>query len=320
MGSSGIPQHDNMSSVPTVTLSSGHKIPMVGLGTFLSKPGEVLNAVEVALRSGYRHVDGAHVYGNESEVGKAIANSGIKREELFLTSKLWNTFHRPEEVIPALKKTLADLGVDYIDLYLIHWPIAFVKSDTLFPADADGKNIMDNDAHFKDTWKAMEKCVEEGLARSIGVSNFNVDQIKQILEVATIPPAMNQVENHPYLQQNELVEFCKSKNIAITAYAPLGAPARPWTESDDPVLMEESIVKQIAEKYNKTPANVLVRFQLQRDIIVIPKSVTESRIISNFDVLDFELSEEDMNALRGLERGFRGFAVTKWENSSFYPF
>mmetsp|Transcript_1237 Transcript_1237/g.1652 ORF Transcript_1237/g.1652 Transcript_1237/m.1652 type:complete len:265 (-) Transcript_1237:623-1417(-) len=213
-------------------LSSGEKMPIIGLGTWKGKPGMVEKAVLEALKAGYRHIDCAAVYGNEKEVGAALKiafDSGIvTREEVFITGKLWNTFHKPQHVKDALAASLRDLRLDYLDLYLIHWPIAFEFSgDELFPKDKDGNLKYSEDSYLK-TWKAMEECVDEGLVKSIGLSNFNSVQIKQILSASRYLPAVLQVESHPYLTQEKLIEFCNEQNIAVTAYSPLGSPDRPW--------------------------------------------------------------------------------------------
>jgi len=303
-----------------IRLSSGFTMPCIGLGTFLSKPGEVKNAVLHALNTGYTHIDCAHVYGNECEVGQGIKESCKNRENLFITSKLWNNSHKPDRVLPALKKSLSDLQLEYLDLYLIHWPIALKEGDELMPQDENGNCIFDNSADFIYTWKAMEKCVEQGLIKSIGVSNFSIDQLKRILEIATIKPAVNQVECHPFLQQNDLIKFCGENNIAITAYSPLGAPGRPWASSDEPIVMEQEIIKKIADNHNKLPAQVCIRFQIQRGNIVIPKSVTNHRIESNFNIFDFELSQEEMNEIKALNKDYRYFVLSKYKESKFYPF
>ncbi|CAL7938554.1 unnamed protein product [Xylocopa violacea] len=288
-----------------------------------SKPGEVTQAVKDAIDIGYRHIDCAHVYGNEKEVGAAIqakiAEGVVKRQDLFITSKLWNTFHRPDLVEPAIKKSLSDLGLEYLDLYLIHWPIAYKEGDDLFPKNADDSIILSN-ADYVDTWKAMEALQSKGLAKNIGVSNFNSEQIERVLKNCTIKPVTNQIECHPYLTQKKLSEFCKQRDILITAYSPLGSPDRPWAKPDDPKLLDDQKLGELAKKYNKTPAQVLIRYQLDRGHIVIPKSVTKSRIAQNSQVFDFKLSAEDIAYIDTFDCNGRICPMTGTESSSFYPF
>ncbi|KAG5676330.1 hypothetical protein PVAND_006174 [Polypedilum vanderplanki] len=312
-------------SVPSVELSNGFKIPMLGLGTWLSPVGQVEQAVKDAIDAGYRHIDGAYVYRNEAEVGNAIAakiDEGIvTREELFVTSKLWNIFHDPKHVRGALEKTLQDLKLNYIDLYLIHFPMGlkFIDSETLSPKTENGEWMIDTIDHAE-TWKAMEELVDEGLVISIGLSNFNSKQIEYILSNANIKPVMLQCECHPYLNQKKLIEFCHEKGIAFTAYSPLGSNSRPSAKPDDPQLMEDPTILQISEKHSKTPAQILLRWQIQRGVIAIPKSVTKSRIISNFDIFDFELDEEDMENIDGLNRNERLIAFKDLRHHPNYPF
>lgn len=288
------------SKVPFITFNNGQKFPIFGLGTWKSKPGEVTQAVKDAIDVGYRHIDCAHIYGNEPEVGEAIAakikEGVVKREDLYITSKLWNTRHRPDLVEPSIRTTLKNLRLDYLDLYLIHWPFALKEDGDLFPTNPDGTWAY-SDVDYVDTWKAMEEVQKKGLTKSIGVSNFNKRQLQRILDNATIPPVTNQIEIHPYLNQKKLIEFCRSKNIAITAYSPLGSPDRPWAKPGDPQLLDDPKIVALAKKYNKTPAQVVLKYQVQRGNITIPKSVTKSRIIQNFDIWDFNLTNEDIALL-----------------------
>lgn len=266
-----------------------------------------------AIDIGYRHIDCAYIYGNEKEVGEAISakiKEGIvTRQELFVTSKLWNTFHRPDLVEGILKKTLENLQIQYLDLYLIHWPLAYKEESDLFPKDENEKIIFSN-VDYVDTYKAMEPLVQKGLVKSIGLSNFNKKQIERVLAACNIAPVNNQVECHPYLNQSKLISFCKEKNIAVTAYSPLGSPDRPWAKPDEPQLMEDPQLKKLAEKYKKSVAQVLLRYQIQRGVVTIPKSVTKSRIAENINIFDFELSPEDVTYIDTFNRNGRFCPMT----------
>ncbi|XP_054718948.1 aldo-keto reductase family 1 member B1-like [Uloborus diversus] len=308
---------------PTVKLSNGKEIPIIGLGTWKSKPGQVFEAVKAAISIGYRHIDCALAYQNETEVGQAIKekidDKTITREDIFVTSKLWNTYHRQEKVVECCKKSLSDLGLDYLDLYLIHWPMAYQEGDDLFPKNEKGE-MLTMDLDFVGTWKGMEECYEKGLVRSIGLSNFNSEQIQKIVNVCKVKPVMNQVECHPYLNQNKLIEFCKKHGITVTAYSPLGSPDRPWVKPDEPLVLEDPKVKELAAKHNKSPAQILLRFNAQRGVVVIPKSVTEERIKSNFEIFDFELTPEEMEALSNFKQKYRYCHLNWMKNDPNYPF
>lgn len=309
-----------------ITFNNGQKYPVLGFGTWKSKTGEVEEAVKNAIDVGYRHIDCAMVYGNEKEIGKAIKQKldegVVKREDLFITSKLWNTFHQPDYVETVLKKSLSDLQIDYLDLYLMHWPMAFKEGlleEEWFPKDANGVTIEGNGSYIE-TYKAMEKLVQKGLVKSIGVSNFNKKQIENIINIATVKPVNNQVECHPYLNQKKLQEFCAQHNIVLTAYSPLGSPDRPWAKSEDPSLLEDPKIVAIAKKYNKSTAQILIKYQLQRGNIVIPKSVTKSRIESNFDVWDFALEQEDIKEIDTFDNNGRVLHLNWNKHFKDYPF
>ncbi|KAI8624999.1 aldehyde reductase 1 [Xylariaceae sp. FL1651] len=290
-----------MSSGRTLKLNSRYSIPIIGLGTWQSGPNEVAKAVEHALRNGYRHIDAAACYGNEHEVGEGIRASGIPRSEIFITSKLWNTFHRPEDVEEGLDGTLKDLGTDYLDLFLIHWPVSFKKSSEpkdYFPINPETAAIHVINVPDVDTWKAMEALVKKGKVRSIGVSNFTRERIENLMKAAEIKPAVNQIEAHPYLQQPALLDWLKSQDIVVQAYSHTGnniyGKPKPV---DDPVVLE------IAEKLGRQPTQVLIQWAIKRGTVVLPKSVTPSRIEANFQ--EFQLPEDAFEKINGLDRNAR---------------
>ncbi|XP_066248970.1 aldo-keto reductase family 1 member B1-like [Euwallacea similis] len=311
------------SKVPIVKLNNGLQIPICGLGTWKSQPGQVEQAVKDAIDIGYRHIDCAYAYRNEKEVGDALKtkfeDGTVKREDIWVTGKIWNTFHRPDLVEKNVKLSLADLGLEYLDLALIHWPFAYKEEQDLFPKDEAGK-ILFSDVDYLDTWKALEAVHKKGLVKTIGLSNFNKAQITRVLENATIPPSVLQIECHPYLNQKRLIDFARSKGIAVTAYSPLGSPDRPWAKSGDPQLMEDPKVVELAKKYGKTPAQILLRYQIERGVIVIPKSVTKSRIQQNLDIFDFKLAPVDIAHIDSFDCNGRFCPLTAAFGHKYHPF
>jgi len=259
----------------TFTLNNGVKMPYFGLGVYLSQDGqEVINAIQWAVDAGYRHIDTAAIYHNERGVGEGVRNCGVSRDELFVVSKVWNTEQGYDTSLRAFDETMERLGLEYLDLYLIHWPKA-------------GK--------YKDTWRALEQLYKEGRVRSIGVSNFLRHHLEDLLTAAEVVPMVNQMEFHPYLVQQDLLDYCNDKGIRYEAWSPLMQGH----------IFDVPLMKTLSEKYGKTIAQVVLRYDLQKGVITIPKSSKKERIIANADIFDFEISAADMQALDGLDRGKR---------------
>lgn len=307
-----------MVNVPTITLSSGYEMPQVGFGLWKVDQNTCADTVYNAIKTGYRLFDGACDYGNEKEAGEGVARAIkeglVKREELFIVSKLWNTFHEKQHVEPIARKQLADWGLEYFDLFLIHFPVSlkYVDPAERYPPGwngADGKSVELSNASIQETWTAMESLVEKKLVRSIGISNFQGSLILDLLRYAKIRPATLQIEHHPYLVQPTLIRLAKEQNIAVTAYSTFGPSSfleLGWQKAaDTPLLFEHEVITSIAEKHNKSPAQIVLRWVTQRGIAIIPKSNTQSRLEENLSVTNFDLEEKELEKISALERGLR---------------
>jgi 2,5-diketo-D-gluconate reductase A len=265
-----------MTSVPNITLNNGVEIPQLGFGVFQIEPAETEKATLDALEVGYRHIDTAEMYGNEKEVGLAVRGSGLKREDIFVTSKLNNGFHAHDAALKAFDGTLEALGFDYLDLFLIHWPL---------PAVGD----------FVETWKALEEIHKTGRVRAIGVSNFQPDHIRRLLDQTDTVPAVNQIEAHPYLTQDDVRAFDFDNDIATEAWSPIAQGK----------VLGDPVIQNIADRVGKTTAQVTLRWHIQRGDIVFPKSVTHSRVVENFEIFDFELTKDDLVAITARNKNER---------------
>mmetsp|Transcript_77927 Transcript_77927/g.241562 ORF Transcript_77927/g.241562 Transcript_77927/m.241562 type:complete len:354 (+) Transcript_77927:53-1114(+) len=322
---------------PTLQLGrTGDRMPVIGLGTWKMPPGDTARLVEEAIRIGYRHIDCACDYGNEQAVGKgiraAIVGGVCSRADLWVTSKLWNTYHRKDHVAAACRRTLQDLGLDYLDLYLVHFPIPlkFVPFETRYPPEwihdpdtADPRMELDEGVTIDETWGAMEGLVDEGLARNIGVANFRVQLLQHLRRVARIEPQVNQVELHPFLAQDQLVRYCAHVGVAVTGFSPLGAGsyvALDMATAEDSVLSRPEVLA-IAERHSRTPAQVVLRWATQRGYSVVPKSSSSSHLQENLYLFDFELSAEEVATIAALDCGrrFNDPGVFCIGMGAFYP-
>ncbi|KAJ8600650.1 hypothetical protein CTAYLR_006930 [Chrysophaeum taylorii] len=313
-------------------------MPMVGLGTWKSPPGVTCAAVRAGLEAGYRLIDAANDYNNEVEVGEALCD--VPRSELFVQAKLWNTNHRPEHVRVDIEQTLKDLKLDYLDSYVIHWAQAApsagrastringaypapAAANSMFPLDEDGYFCSDNESHFVDTWKAMEDLVDEGLAKTIGLSNFNKAQVSEILGICRHPVSVLQCECHPYLQQKDLIDFCRTRGIVFQAFSPLGSGDTNLAVEMSPsgtIPLRDPLVLKLAEKYEKDAAQIILRWQLQRGIAFVSKSANPARVRSNFDIFDWELEPDDMRAFDAINYGWRHLLWREVSHHPDYPF
>jgi len=317
-------KNEDQKSVQGIKLNTGYAIPVIGLGTWKSAKDDVGKAVVEAIKAGYRHIDCAQIYGNEKEIGeslqKVFAEGNVKRSDLFITSKVFNNKHL-ERVMGSCEQTLKDLQLDYVDLLLMHWPIMFEEVEIPQPMRQD--NGLPNPKlkikfEYRDTWKQLEKVLQSGKAKSIGVSNFTVEQLEELAKISKVVPAVNQIELHPLLTQDDLLSYCSKHGIVVTAYSPLGSgDSYSGSRADTPKLLKNDTVASVAAAVSKSPAQVLVRWGVQRGASVIPKSTNAKRIAENGDVFDFKLSDAQMKALNALNLNYR-FGMG-WMPGHFIP-
>jgi len=300
----------------TLKFKNGDTLPMIGLGTWKSAPGEVGAAVKAAIAAGYRHIDCAAIYQNEAEIGQALrecfAAGWVKREELWITSKLWNDSHAQDQVRPAIERTLNALQLDYLDLYLIHWPVCIQPGLWLPRSGADFVSL--TEIPLTETWSGMEALVTAGLSRHIGVSNFSIAKLELLRQAAIIAPEMNQIELHPHLQQPQMLDYCQAHGIHVTAYSPLGSGdrAEAFKAPNEPVLLENPTLVTIANRHHCSPAQVLIAWAIARHTAVIPKSVNPDRIAQNLAAQDLQLSATDLAELASLDQHYRYVDGSFW--------
>ncbi len=299
-------------STPTIQLRDGTKLSAIGLGTWRSEKGEVGEAILSAIRAGYRHFDCAPVYGNEKEIGEAFAKAFseglVVRDNVWITSKLWCDSHERDQVVPALRKTLQDLQLDYLDLYLVHWPIA-LRHGVGFPEKGDDF-LTAAEAPLGETWKGMEEARDSGLARHIGVSNVNAAKLEELALGAIHPPEMNQVECHPFLNQSELLETCQKLGVVVTAYCPLGSGKE--KSGDTPDVFRNETIARISEAHGVSPAQIALAWAVQRGTVVIPKSTDAGRQEENLAAGNLDLKPEEMLEIDALDQGFRFIDGSIW--------
>ncbi|XP_026483672.2 aldo-keto reductase AKR2E4-like [Vanessa tameamea] len=309
---------------PTITLKDGISMPAFGLGTWLGFDGkggvqmvtsdDVEKAVEAAVDLGYRHIDTAYIYFTEEQVGRAVNNkikSGVvKREDVFITTKLWNDKHARQDVVPSLRESLAKLNLEYVDLYLVHWPISTYSNNTV------------NEIDYIETWQGMIEAKKLGLARSIGVCNFNIQQLERLINSSDVTPAVLQVEVNLNLQQEKLRQFAREHGIAVMGYTPFGSlfPSKATSQSPPPRVDDPELVK-LADRYGKTVPQIVLRYLFELGVVPIPKSVKKERLKENLDIFDFELKPEDKDLLKSYDKNYRTIDLKSlWSTSKFYPF
>jgi alcohol dehydrogenase (NADP+) len=293
-----------------LVFENGDKLDAIGLGTWKSEPEKVEHAVKYALETGYRHIDCAKSYANEKAVGRAFSTAfsegNIKRDDIWITSKLWNNAHKEKDVIPALKQTLKDLQTDYLDLYLIHWPVAFKPGIDNFPKTDDDYLSLE-EAPIIETWNKMLEAKKQGLVKHLGVSNFSIKKLQKLTKQADDMPEMLQVEMHPYLPQPDLLDYCREKEMNITAYSPLGSGdrAKGMKADNEPNLLQDETIAKIAEKHQCNPGQVLIKWAEKRGTAVIPKSTTEKHIKMNLKSTELNLDDDDLQAISDIDIRFR---------------